>query len=113
VDISLDAAGGPDTLVQAIRAAKKNGRVFFAVGDAIGLSRRRSSGATADSRPCRGHSYHAVEIALQYIAAGRFPLHLMSTHRFGLAETDLAIRTLGGEGAPGAIHVTVMPWEKS
>jgi hypothetical protein len=52
-------------------------------------------------------------LALQYIAAGRFPLHLMATHRFGLDETDLAIRTLGGEGAPGAIHVTVMPWGKS
>ena len=36
----------------------------------------------------------------------------MATHRFALADTDLAIRTLGGEGAPGAIHVTVMPWEK-
>ncbi len=115
VDISLDAAGSPDTLVQAIRAAKKNGQVFFAsappamhpdfhAGDL--LARRLTL------RPCRGHSYRAVELALQYIAAGRFPLHLMAKNRFGLAETDLAIRTLGGEGAPGAIHVTVMPWEK-
>ena len=30
----------------------------------------------------------------------------------GLADADLAIRTVGGEGAPGAIHVTVMPWQK-
>src|SRR5207248_980677 len=34
VDIALDAAGGPDTLVQAIRAAKKNGKVFFAAAPA-------------------------------------------------------------------------------
>jgi hypothetical protein len=34
----------------------------------------------------------------------------MSTHRFKLAQTDLAIRSVGGEGAPGAIHVTVLPW---
>ena len=34
VDISLDAAGGADTLVQAIRAAKKNGHVFFAAAPA-------------------------------------------------------------------------------
>jgi hypothetical protein len=53
-----------------------------------------------------------VELALQYVGSGRFPLHLMAAHRFGLAETDPAIRTLGGEGAPGAIYVTVMPWEK-
>jgi threonine dehydrogenase-like Zn-dependent dehydrogenase len=109
VDISLDAAGGADTMAQAIHAAKKNGQVFFAAAsqdpDARDLLARRLT-----LRPCRGHSYHAVELALQYIAAGRFPLHLMATHRFGLEETDLAIRTLGGEGAPGAIHVTVMPW---
>jgi threonine dehydrogenase-like Zn-dependent dehydrogenase len=112
VDISLDAAGGPDTMAQAIRATKKNGQVFFAAASqdphALDLLARRLT-----LRPCRGHSYRAVELALQYIAAGRFPLHLMATHRFGLDETDLAIRTLGGEGAPGAIHVTVMPWGKS
>jgi threonine dehydrogenase-like Zn-dependent dehydrogenase len=116
VDISLDAAGGPDTLVQAIHAAKKNGEVFFAAAPVATHADFHAADLLARRltlRPCRGHSYHAVEIALQYIAAGRFPLHLMSTHRFGLAETDLAIRTLGGEGAPGAIHVTVMPWEKS
>jgi threonine dehydrogenase-like Zn-dependent dehydrogenase len=111
VDISLDAAGGPDTMAQAIHATKKNGQVFFAAAlqdpHARDLLARRLT-----LRPCRGHSYHAVELALQYIAAGRFPLHLMATHSFGLDETDLAIRTLGGEGAPGAIHVTVMPWGK-
>jgi threonine dehydrogenase-like Zn-dependent dehydrogenase len=115
VDISLDAAGGPDTLVHAIRAAKKNGAVFFAAAPAAMHADFHAADLLARRltlRPCRGHSYHAVEIALQYIAARRFPLHLMATHRFGLDETDLAIRTLGGEGAPGAIHVTVMPWEK-
>jgi threonine dehydrogenase-like Zn-dependent dehydrogenase len=120
VDISLDAAGGADTLVQAIGAAKKNGQVFFAAAPARSDSQEPHADFRAGDllarrltlRPCRGHSYHAVELALRYISAGRFPLHLMATHRFGLAETDLAIRTLGGVGAPGAIHVTVMPWEK-
>ncbi len=99
-------------MAQAIRATKKNGQVFFAAASqdphARDILARRLT-----LRPCRGHSYHAVELALRYIAAGRFPLHLMATHSFGLTETDLAIRTLGGEGAPGAIHVTVMPWGKS
>lgn len=111
VDISLDAAGGPDTMTKAIQATRKNGQVFFAAASqdvhANDLLARRLT-----LRPCRGHSYRAVELALQYIAAGRFPLHLMATHRFGLEQTDLAISTLGGEGAPGAIHVTVMPWGK-
>ncbi len=115
VDISLDAAGGPDTLVQAIRAARKNGQVLFAAAPAamhVDFHAADLLARRLTLRPCRGHSYHAVELALRYIAAGPLPLHLMATHHFGLAETDLAIRTLGGEGAPGAIHVTVMPWEK-
>ncbi len=115
VDLSLDAAGGPDTLAKAIRTARKNGVVLFAAAssatppnfDVNELLARRVT-----LRPCRGHSYQAVEIALGYIASGRFPLHLMATHRFGLGEVDLAIRSVGGDGVPGAIHVTVLPWEK-
>ena len=112
-DLSIDTAGGAHTLVHAIRATRKNGSVLFAaapvatpsdfqIGDL--LARRLTL------RPCRGHSYESVELALQYIASGHFPLHLMATHRFGLAEVDLAVRSVGGQGAPGAIHVTVLPW---
>lgn len=61
-------------------------------------------------KPCRGHSYEAVELAPRYIASKRLPLHLLATHRFGLADVDLAVRWVGGQGAPGAVQVTVMPW---
>jgi threonine dehydrogenase-like Zn-dependent dehydrogenase len=115
VDISLDAAGGVDTLVKAVRVARKNGLVLFAAAPAATPPDFNVSDLLARKvtlRPCRGHSYQAVEIALEYIASGRYPLHLMATHRFGLAEVDLAVRSVGGDGAPGAIHVTVLPWEK-
>ena len=61
-------------------------------------------------KSARGHSYRAVELALQLLATKRFPLDLITTHRFGLDEVDYAIKSVGGQGAPGAIHVSVMPW---
>jgi threonine dehydrogenase-like Zn-dependent dehydrogenase len=58
----------------------------------------------------RGHSYESVELALQLIAANRHHVTDMSTHTFALKETDLALRSLVGQGVEAAIHMTVDPW---
>ena len=113
VDLSIDTAGGPETLVTAMRVTRKNGMVLFAAAPPEGTSGLQASQLLAGRltlKPCRGHSYEAVEMALSYISSGRFPLHLLATHRFGLKDVDLAVRSVGGQGAPGAIHVTVLPW---
>lgn len=113
VDLSVDTAGGDATLVTAIRLTRKGGSVLFAAAPSATPPDFRVSDLLARRlilRPCRGHSFAAVELALNYIASGRFPLHLMATHRFGLNDVDLAVRSVGGCGAPGAIHVTVLPW---
>jgi threonine dehydrogenase-like Zn-dependent dehydrogenase len=64
-------------------------------------------------KAARGHSYASVELAIQRIASGNYPLELLTSHRFGLQGVDLAIKSTGGTGLPGAIHVTVLPWEES
>lgn len=62
-------------------------------------------------RGVRGHSFRAVEMALELMASARVKLELLSTHEFGLDGVDEALRTVGGE-RPGAnaIHVTIDPW---
>ena len=62
-------------------------------------------------KSARGHSYRACELALEQIASKRFPLELVTTHRFGLKDVDLAIRSVGGKGVPDVIHASLMPWE--
>ena len=61
-------------------------------------------------KSARGHSYRACELALEQIASNRFDLEKITTHRFGLKDADLAIRSVGGQGLPDVIHASLMPW---
>lgn len=56
-----------------------------------------------------GHDYRSVRTAIELLESGRYPFDLLCTHRFGLEEADLGLRTLGGEGEADAIHVTITP----
>lgn len=112
-DLVIDcAAGGTASVVSAIALARKRGRVILA-----GQKRKRVPEFDSDQiiarflsvKGMRGHSYESVELALQLIAANRHGVHAMSTHVFGLADTDLALRSLVGEGVEGAIHMTIDP----
>jgi threonine dehydrogenase-like Zn-dependent dehydrogenase len=58
----------------------------------------------------RGHSFESVEMALQLIAQNRHQVQSMSTHKFGLDQTEYALNTLVGQGAEEAIHMTIDPW---
>jgi len=63
-------------------------------------------------KSARGHSFKACELALEQIASKRFPLEKITTHKFGLKDVDLAIRSVGGKGGvPDVIHASLMPWE--
>ena len=116
VDVVIDCAAGAGTapVLLGIEATRRRGGTMVVQGEGnatfpdFPIGRLTRKGMTLKS--ARGHSYRAVELALHHLASGRFPLELMTTHRFGLAEVDFAIKSVGGEGAPGAIHVSVMPW---
>ena len=117
VDVVIDCTGGAGNapVLLGIEATKRRGGTMVVQGEGnatfpdFPLGRLTRKGMTLKS--ARGHSYRAVELGLQHLASKRFPLELMTTHRFGLAEVDYAIKSVGGEGAPGAIHVSVLPWK--
>jgi threonine dehydrogenase-like Zn-dependent dehydrogenase len=116
VDVVIDCTVGAGTAptLLGIEALKRRGGTMVVQGEGtqefpnFPIGRLTRKGITLKS--ARGHSYRAVELALHQLASHRFPLQLMMTHTFALAEVDYAIKSVGGEGAPGAIHVSVLPW---
>lgn len=113
-DLVIDcASGGPWTVVSAVRLARKGGRILIG-----GRKGRPVPEFDIDQlftrfltvKGMRGHSYQAVEIGLQIIASRRYPLEELCTHTFALDAVDEALRTVGGEGQPDAIHCAIDPW---
>ncbi len=113
-DVVIDvASGGPSTVSSAIELVRKRGTVILA-----GKKHKAVPEFDTDYliqryitlKAVRGHSYSSVELALQFIASRKYPLADMCTHEYSLKEVDEALKTTGGVGAPGAIHVTVIPW---
>ena len=116
VDVVIDCTvgGGTEPTLLGIEATKRRAGTMVVQGEGnqkfpdFPIGRLTRKGMTLKS--ARGHSYRSVEMALQLLATKRFPLDLITTHRFGLDKVDYAIKSVGGQGAAGAIHVSVMPW---
>jgi threonine dehydrogenase-like Zn-dependent dehydrogenase len=117
VDVVVDCTSGAGAapVLLGIEATKRRAGTMIVQAEGnqtfpdFPLGRMTRKGMTLKS--ARGHSYRAVEDGLTLLASRRFPLDLITTHRFGLAEVDYAIKSVGGQGAPDAIHVSVMPWD--
>jgi threonine dehydrogenase-like Zn-dependent dehydrogenase len=56
----------------------------------------------------RGRTRRDLKKALRIIEEGRYPLQRFATHKFSIPEAEGALLTVGGEGAPDAIHVSVV-----
>ena len=116
VDVVLDCTAGAGTtpVLLGVDALKRKGGTIVVQGEMNEFPNFPIAKVTLKFitiKSARGHSYKACELALQQLASHRFPLEKVTTHRFGLADTALAIKSVGGEGAPGVIHVSLMPWQ--
>jgi threonine dehydrogenase-like Zn-dependent dehydrogenase len=111
VDVVVDTTGDPtgELAALAVEIAAK-GAVLNLNGlkqsVPIGEIKRRYLTVRAP----RGHSYRSVELALQAIGSGRWPIEAVCSHDFALDEVDLAIKATAGREIAGAVHVTVDPW---
>jgi threonine dehydrogenase-like Zn-dependent dehydrogenase len=54
-----------------------------------------------------GHDHRCVPAALDIIRSRHYPLHLLTTHHFAVAEADAALRTAAGRTGEHAIHISV------
>jgi len=114
VDAAVDTSSAPSSemvplMIEVVK--RKEGRIVVqSIGGSVAdFPLERLARKYITVKAARGHSYQSVELAIQRIAHGKHPLDLMCTHTFDLDGVDMAIRSTGGTGKPGAIHVTVKP----
>ncbi|NEE00465.1 alcohol dehydrogenase catalytic domain-containing protein [Phytoactinopolyspora halotolerans] len=114
VDVAVDLtpmAAGPVT--DALKSVRFGGTVVLA-----GLKGRKEIPLVTDHiihrglvvKGAFGVDAAANKKAIELLESGRFPLHKLHTHTFGLDDVGLAIDTLAGAAGDGsAIHVSVHP----
>jgi threonine dehydrogenase-like Zn-dependent dehydrogenase len=115
VDVVLDCTAGAGTapVLLGVDALKRREGVMVVQGELAAFPdfpMKKLTEKCISLKSARGHSYRACELALEQLASGRFPLEKLSTHSFGLADADRAIRTVGGESGEDAVHVSLLPW---
>ncbi|MFL2538456.1 MAG: zinc-binding dehydrogenase [Candidatus Rariloculaceae bacterium] len=115
VDVSIDCTAGAGTVpvLLGLDALKRKGGTILVQGE-VGLfpdfPMSQVTNKYVTIKSARGHNYLSCELALKQLSSNRFPLELITTHRLGLQDTDLAIKSVGGTEAEGVIHVSLLPW---
>jgi threonine dehydrogenase-like Zn-dependent dehydrogenase len=114
VDVVLDctAGAGVTPVLLGIDALKRRAGTLLIQGEMSAFPDfpvKKLTEKAITIKSARGHSYRSCELALSQLASHRFPLDRLTTHRYGLADVDRAIRSVGGEVDEGVIHVSLMP----
>jgi threonine dehydrogenase-like Zn-dependent dehydrogenase len=109
VDLAPGAIGTPAAAIAMcaprgtlVLAAAKHGKDVAVPHDLLVRKELRLVGV-------RGHDHASVTAAIELIRGGRYPLELLTTHRFPLERTADALDLAGRRTDPTAIHVTVTP----
>jgi threonine dehydrogenase-like Zn-dependent dehydrogenase len=114
-DVVLDtAAGSTATVVSGIKMLRKQGRLLCPTAMPEGIEAlplRLLQSKCLSLVGVRGHSFEAVEMAIDLIGSQRYPLEKMTTHSFGLPDVGKAIGYVAGNGPAGAVHLSITPWE--
>lgn len=116
VDVALDCTAGAGTIpiLLGIEALKRKGGTLLIQGEMTDFPNfpiAKIANKYITIKAARGHNYLSCELAMEQIASTRFPLDVITTHRYGLGDVDLAIKSVGGLGEEGVIHVSLLPWE--
>jgi threonine dehydrogenase-like Zn-dependent dehydrogenase len=116
VDVALDCTAGAGTaaVLLGVEALKRKGGTLLIQGEMTDFPNFPIGKVTVKYitiKSARGHSYRSCELALQQLASHRFPLEMVTTHTFGLADADTAIKAVGGGYSPDVIHVSLLPWQ--
>lgn len=106
-------SGAPEALADAVGCAGVGATVIVAGSREM----RPATNFTPDTlflkeltvKGVYGHDYLSVHRAITLIESGTEPLHKLCTHTFPLHHADHALHTLGGEGDPNPIHITIVP----
>lgn len=114
VDVALDCTAGAGTapLLLGLEALKRKGGTLLVqqeTADFPNFPLGKLCNKYVTVKCARGHNYESCELALSQLNSDRFPLDLITTHRFGLRQTHEAIKAVGGSG--DVIHVSLMPWD--
>jgi threonine dehydrogenase-like Zn-dependent dehydrogenase len=118
VDVVLDCTAGAGTapVLLGIDVLKRREGTLLIQGELAAFPDfpvKKVTEKAITIKSARGHSFRACELAVKQLASGRFPLDLLATHTFGLADVDRAINALGGTGEEtDVIHVSLLPWQE-